>query len=45
MGVFLGRALQDIQCGHHICGFPLCKEAQKGSVKVLKTELGPQVHI
>lgn len=39
------RALQDIQCGQHISRFPLYKEAQKGDVKVLKTELGTQVHI
>lgn len=25
--------------------FPLCKEAQKGGVKILKTQLDTQVHI
>lgn len=25
--------------------FPLCKEAQKGGVKILKTQLDAQVHI
>lgn len=44
-GGFLRRALQDIQCGQHIARFPLCKEAQKGDVMILKTELGTQVHI
>lgn len=40
----MGRALPDIQCGQHIARFPLYKEAQKGGVKVLKTEFGTQFH-